>query len=151
FRFAWGLAADPPLNAMANNQAVSRPGTTGGAWSFFSFGTDPAAPSNMSWSFNQPAVTPSCGLPPPPPPPPGNDNCGSATIIFGVGTFSYDNRGATTDAGLPAPSCDPTSGRDAWFDWSAPCSGDFTVSLCAGATTDTILSVYDGPTCVGTE
>jgi len=147
FRFAWGLAAEAPANAMSNAQCISRAGTSapGGTYNFFTFGTDPAFPSNMSWVFNLQAVTPSCGLPPPPPPPPANDPCGSAAVAV-LGNNPFDTRGATQD-GFD-PSCGPT-GKDAWFTFRAPCAGDYTISFCAGAILDVLASAYsDG--CPGT-
>ncbi|MBC7772901.1 MAG: hypothetical protein H7210_10435, partial [Pyrinomonadaceae bacterium] len=52
FRFVYGLAQP---NGVTNEQMVSRAGT-GGAWTFFSFGTDPAFPSNLSMVFDLQAV-----------------------------------------------------------------------------------------------
>ncbi|MBC7773557.1 MAG: hypothetical protein H7210_13765, partial [Pyrinomonadaceae bacterium] len=78
------------------------------------------------------------------PPPAANDHCADAADIAGEGTFNFDTRGALTDG---TASCDLTIGRDVWFDWTAPCAGDFNVSLCAGSTGDTIFNAYSSLAC----
>jgi hypothetical protein len=70
--------------------------------------------------------------------PPPNDSCAAPTVIVGEGTFPFDNRNATFDA----PAACATSGRDIWFSWTAPCSGDFIFQACGLALGDTVLSVH---------
>jgi len=141
FRFAWGLAAP---NTISNDWLVSRAANPVGAWTYFQFGTDPNFPGNASWVFNLPAVLPSCGVPPPPPPPAANDECIDAEAITGVGVYQFDTRGATTDG---TASCDATSGRDVWFDWTVPCDGSYVVSLCGLASGDTVVDAYNSVAC----
>jgi hypothetical protein len=75
-----------------------------------------------------------------------NDTCTSATAISGPGPFFFDTVGATTDG----PSNCGAFTDDVWFDWTAPSSGPFTVSLCGGgAAYDSEVAVYNTAACLG--
>ena len=78
-------------------------------------------------------------------PAPANDDCLTAQVITGFGQFAYDNRGATS-GGEGAASC-VTPTEDVWFSWSAPCTGDVTVSTCLLNATDDAFAVYQGSNC----
>lgn len=76
----------------------------------------------------------------------GSDSCATATPISGTGPFAGDNIGATTDG----PSNCGQLGNDVWYDWTAGFTGSAIFSLCGSpVTSDTVMSVYDGPTCTG--
>lgn len=80
----------------------------------------------------------------------GDDDCENATPISD-GATPFSNAGATTDG--PADSLcdffgDNQVNQDIWFDYTASCSGNLTVSLC-GSTYDTKVALYDGTSCVG--
>ncbi|MCI0363024.1 MAG: hypothetical protein L0Y44_14460 [Phycisphaerales bacterium] len=80
-----------------------------------------------------------------------NDQCADAIAIGEVCQLSYTTIGASTDGPPHSPACeDGTTGyqvnNDTWYDYTASCSGDVTVSLC-GSTFNTKLAVYDGCTC----
>jgi len=84
-------------------------------------------------------------------PPPPNDLCEQASIIDGTGVFEFDTRGASSngpdDCRLNLPPFGISS--DVWFNWTAPCTGSFAISTCAGSVTDDRLAVYAG-TCAQT-
>ena len=62
----------------------------------------------------------------------GADDCNSAQPIMGAGPFAFDTIGATTD-GTADPNCAGTDiFDDVWFSWTAPTTGPFILSLCAG-------------------
>lgn len=71
-----------------------------------------------------------------------NDDCADAFTV-GSGTRDFDTRCATTD-GSPHASCqfDGQTYQDLWYRWTAPCTGDLTVSTCDTADYDTDLVVY---------
>lgn len=79
---------------------------------------------------------------------PANDNCSGATQVFN-GATNITNVGAT-DGTVPGASC--TVGgianfrRDVWYTYTATCTGNLTVDLCAttGSVTDTVLAMYTG-------
>jgi|GEM_PF-3599612 len=73
---------------------------------------------------------------------PLNDNCASATFVFGSEVVI---NGTTNGAsGVDESGCGTSDVNDVWYTWSAPCSGPVTVSLCTGTTlADTTLTVYD--------
>jgi len=75
----------------------------------------------------------------------GSDSCATATPIAGNGPFAGDNNGATTDG----PSNCGALAEDVWYDWTSADTGSVTVSLC-GSAYDTVITVYDGSSCVGT-
>ncbi|MCZ6651644.1 MAG: hypothetical protein O7D91_01260 [Planctomycetota bacterium] len=80
-------------------------------------------------------------------PPPANDNCADALVI-GDGDTIFDTSAATTD-GLAHPQCqfDGQTYNDVWYDYTAICTADLTVSTCNQATYDTDLVIYDGCAC----
>lgn len=75
----------------------------------------------------------------------GSNTCSTATVISGTGTFPFSNVGATTDG----PAACGAMAADVWFNWTAPSTDAFEVSTCGGASFDTVIAVYDGPSCVG--
>jgi hypothetical protein len=77
----------------------------------------------------------------------GSNTCSTATPISGTGTFPFSNIGATTDG----PATCGALGADVWFDWTAPSTDSFQVTTCGGASFDTVIAVYSGSSCVGTE
>ncbi len=74
---------------------------------------------------------------------PANDTCPNAAPI-GVGSVFGVSSAATTDG---SDSCNPTSGGDVWYAFTAPASGTLFVNTC-GSAYDTVLSVHSG--CPGT-
>ncbi len=79
----------------------------------------------------------------------GTDSCTTPQVIAGAGPFAIDNTAAAAGQNF-APTCVPTHmQKDVWFTWTAPASGNTTVSLCSGVSFDTVLAVYNGSTCPG--
>jgi hypothetical protein len=76
----------------------------------------------------------------------GGDECAASASILGPGPHSFDQTLATQSVD---PSGCGTLNADVWFSWTAGQSADHLISMCAGATHDTKLAVYDG--CGGTE
>jgi hypothetical protein len=77
-------------------------------------------------------------------PPPANDECATATVISGSGSFPYDNRFATpAGSGALPPTCASLC-KDIWYTWTSQGAGPVTVSLCGGAAIDSVLTVYTG-------
>jgi hypothetical protein len=76
-----------------------------------------------------------------------NDDCEDA-ITIGDGTFPYDTTAANTD-GQAHASCkfDDQTWHDIWYDYTATCDGDLTVSTCNQASYDTDLVIYTGCDC----
>ncbi len=83
----------------------------------------------------------------------GADNCGGAATIS-EGLTGFSTIGATTD-GSPDPLCGNAGtddiGQDIWFNYTAPASGELTVSTCeqlgGSADFDTRIAVYPGCGC----
>ncbi len=74
-----------------------------------------------------------------------NDTCQTAMNLgTSTGTWNFNNCGATTDFGLPAPCL---LGNlhvpfdDIWYRWTAPSTGPFNVNTC-GSSLDTNLVLY---------
>lgn len=79
-----------------------------------------------------------------------NDACANATEIQ-LGDTPFSNIGATMDGvNLPA-QCEEgfglVLGADLWYEFTAPFSGDLTVSLCGSASYDSRLALYQGCNC----
>lgn len=72
-------------------------------------------------------------------PPPTNDSCVNATPIVGFGTFDFDNRFATSDG--QAGMC-VTTGRDVYYRWVSPYTGNVAFATCGLTTINTVLSVH---------
>jgi len=70
----------------------------------------------------------------------GSDSCAGAQPIAGLGTFAFDNRGATTDG--PADCSGALTHKDVWFRWTAPATDDYKLTLCGGTTLSTRAVVY---------
>ncbi len=90
-----------------------------------------------------PGVAASFDLSIAPTPPPTNDNCATPTAISGVGNFAANMASATTSNVLPACQFVPVD-HDVWYDWTAPATGNATVTLCSHTAADTVLAVYAG-------
>lgn len=74
----------------------------------------------------------------------GGDTCTSADTITSSGTFIF----ADFDADHASPSCFSTEGMvDVAYVYTAPRSGDVTVTTSNSVDTDTILAVFDSPGC----
>ena len=76
----------------------------------------------------------------------GSNDCASAQVISGLGTFSFNNVGANTDG--PFDCNGQPVRRDVWFRWVAPATGGYSFNQCGGTTLDTRIAVYDGVDCV---
>ncbi len=78
----------------------------------------------------------------------GNDDCEDRIEIFD-GVTPIDTLAATTD-GLPtnglgdcAAFGDPQLHNDIWFNWTATCNGELTVSTCDTVDYDSKIAIYD--------
>ena len=84
----------------------------------------------------------------PPSPPPTNDDClGALYILPTAATCSYttyDNIGATSSTGIPAPGCVTFSGGDVWFQVLVPVSGHLIFDSQAGTMTNGVMAIYSG-------
>jgi len=82
-----------------------------------------------------------------PAPAPVNDSCDSPVVIE-EGLNAFSTTGATTSgAELPANCWSDGQTeiyRDVWYQWTATCTGEVTVSTCGTADFDTWLAVYSG-------
>ncbi len=84
--------------------------------------------------------------------PPPNDDCASATVIAGLGSFPFDNTAATTGAqGQNWSLCGVASANwtvplDVWYAWTSPITGAVRVSSCL-QTVNTKIAVYAGTGC----
>jgi len=80
--------------------------------------------------------------------PPENDDCCNATPIT-ESSYSFDTTRASTDGPV---ACDGMTGlsffNDVWYRYTAACSGEARVSLCA-ADYDARLAVYADDACPG--
>jgi len=76
----------------------------------------------------------------------GTDSCTSPTSISGTGTFAFNSTSATTGS-QGQPVCGIPCGSDVWFAWTAPTTGNYTVSTCGQANFDTMLAAYTGSSC----
>ncbi len=77
---------------------------------------------------------------------PANDLCVNATVA-NDGANAYDLTGATLDATAPAP-LDANMQNDAWFSYTASCTGALTVETCEGVLgADTVLEIHAGSAC----
>ncbi len=78
-----------------------------------------------------------------------NDEC-EDRIALGNGDTPYTNFGATTNASDPAFDCGFQVGSDIWYNYTATCGGELTISVC-DSNFDTVLEVYDGVDCPPTD
>ncbi len=78
--------------------------------------------------------------------PPANDRCGFAATLTD-GTTPFSNAGALDDGAEDFCATSATT-QDIWYNYTATCTGDVTISLC-GFTPDfdSTLSVYTDTTC----
>jgi len=83
--------------------------------------------------------------------PPANNSCAAATAIAGNGPFTGNNICATLDG--PQPTfCAGNFSKDIWLTWTANTTGVVNFNLCnPGTNYDSMIAIYDGATCVGTE
>ncbi len=83
--------------------------------------------------------------------PPENDDCVNPIDLFD-GVLDYNTTDATTD-GLPHTVCqfDDQTWHDIWYDYTATCTGNLTLSTCqeegGDAFYDTDLVIYDTAAC----
>ncbi|MCY2960179.1 MAG: hypothetical protein NTY35_08435 [Planctomycetota bacterium] len=81
---------------------------------------------------------------------PANNDCASATVIGGLGTFAFDNTAATTD-GVADTLCNYFNQtqieRDVWFRWTPSVTGAHTISFCGATAVDTKVALYSGGSC----
>jgi hypothetical protein len=83
----------------------------------------------------------------------GADDCAAADDIGNVlGPVPFDNGAATTGSeGQSNSLCfafgTSAVGNDVWFNWTAPDTGDATVTMCGGTSVDTKIAAYDGGGC----
>jgi glucose/arabinose dehydrogenase len=76
-----------------------------------------------------------------------NDDCADALIITD-GDTPYDTTSANTDGSPHAPcQFDDQTYHDIWYDYTATCTGDLTVSTCNQANYDSDLVIYTGCDC----
>ncbi len=79
---------------------------------------------------------------------PANDDCADA-IVIGDGVHFYTNIDATTDGPEHPIGCQ-FGGRtpsDVWFQYTATCTDDLTVSTCGTVDYDSDIVIYDGCDC----
>jgi hypothetical protein len=86
------------------------------------------------------------------PPAPVNDDCATPVAITGLGTFPFENEGATTGAhGQTESPClhftHTAITHDVWFTWTAPSTGLATFETCLLTAVDTKIAVYPGAGC----
>lgn len=85
-------------------------------------------------------------------PPLTSDDCTSPSVIFGQGTFLYDNTIATTGVeGQSETACyffgSTVIDGDIWYTWTANATGPATVETCGNTFLDTKLAAYPGAGC----
>jgi hypothetical protein len=83
--------------------------------------------------------------------PPTNDDCGSPITLSvpeSCSTQTYSNGGATLSSETPNPSCGGTfsanTGRDIWFTFTAPSSGQVIIETTAGTLSAGAMQLYSG-------
>ncbi len=74
-----------------------------------------------------------------------NDEC-EDRITVGDGETEFTNLGATTNDNDAPFSCTSFGTNDIWYNYTATCTGNATISLC-GSEFDTVLEVYSGFDC----
>ena len=89
-----------------------------------------------------------------PPMAPGNDLCGGAQAVTGLGSWAFDTTAATASGFGSSSSavCGPgalSMGADVFFQWTAPTAGDFLIDTC-GSFFDTKLAAHAGTGCTAT-
>lgn len=80
----------------------------------------------------------------PTPPPPANDDCAGATNISTV-PVTGTTLGSTQS--MPAVACDGYTGNandDVWYSYTAPITGDITISLSNNSTFDGVMEIFSG-------
>jgi hypothetical protein len=70
----------------------------------------------------------------------GSNNCTTATVISGTGSFAVNTAGATDSPQQPS-GC-PTIHRDVWFAWTATATQSVHFTTCGGMSADSVLAVY---------
>ena len=71
----------------------------------------------------------------------GGDDCASAVVISGQGTFAFDTSAATTGTEGEGSGC-YSMHNDVWYDWTADVTGVALFSTCDDADFDTMIAVY---------
>ena len=73
-----------------------------------------------------------------------NDNFDARLILTGdINSVDGSNSGFTPEANEPTPGGSTNAGMSAWYEWTAPSSGQMIIDM-EGSTFDTILAVYSG-------
>jgi len=85
-----------------------------------------------------------------------NDACATPTTISGSGPFVYDTTNATRGAqGQANARClifnTSNIDFDAWYSWTAPSTGWYSVNTCVGGLHDLKMAIYAGTGCPSTE
>jgi len=75
---------------------------------------------------------------------PVNDECATATYLYGNGPFGFDLALATTSTGHGGV-CGPLT-KDLWYRWVAPATGTATFDACSSPV-DMLVAVYNGLGC----
>ena len=75
----------------------------------------------------------------------GGEDCSTAAVVSGTGTFAFDTTGAVTDT--QQQTCGGGASADVWFTWTAPATGTTVFSLCGGSTSDSVIAVWAGGGC----
>jgi hypothetical protein len=84
------------------------------------------------------------------------DDCATPIVIVGPGPHVFDNTSATTGAqGQVDPLClafgTTAITTDVWYEWTAPCTGTTTLSLCGNPPLyDSKIAAYPGSGCPST-
>lgn len=87
---------------------------------------------------------------------PANDNpCGAiALLVNNYCSMSTHTTVNSTDSNngstITSPGCASYNGRDVWFSFTVPATGNFQVSTSAGSITDGGMALYTASTCNGT-
>lgn len=85
--------------------------------------------------------------------PPTNDTpCNATTLTVGT-TASYaagTNIAATSDSGIPSPSCGNYQNSDVWYTATVPANGLLVIDTQTGSMTDAGLAAYTNDGCSGT-
>ncbi|MBI5361704.1 MAG: hypothetical protein HZA53_00905 [Planctomycetes bacterium] len=75
----------------------------------------------------------------------GSNDCATATVISGTGTFNVTTVGAT-DSAQQGTGC-VVAHTDVWFKWTAPSTNTFTLATCGGVSADSVVDVYNASAC----
>jgi hypothetical protein len=80
---------------------------------------------------------------------PSNNSCATPVTVAAGGTYTTSTCAATTD-GPTTGSCISNMTKDVWYRYTPTFDGTLSLDTC-GSTFDTILAVYPGSSCPGTQ